>query len=1213
MTSPSLCLRILVAPLLAVVVGGCASSSSHTARAPASPALSTPHDAAADRFPELRRLERAQLRRPDVQAIKAMRSASDAAVTRNVDSSATHTSLRSVIDAFAVRLAEVAPPLQPAEVDPDATAEALRLYIQGRARLLAGQPQQAMTDLRQAAQRDPAAAAPWRALGEASLLLGDRFGASTAFRQAVRRDHADLESLVRWGLLRKEAQDSQQAAILLSAAAAAPNLGERDPALPFIVQWGLGQALWDLGYARAAEEALLQAVHLPDTWRLPTRFGRELSQLARSRSDLWLRLAHARAAQGKTEGALQAALQAAAEPSVDPFEARQEAVRLALTLGRSALAARIALEAALHTEVGSDDRAVALVQMVAENSSLRPLLVRLLQARARRRDAPERAAQAARQLLASIMTSEEAVASLVQQLQADPVNDAVLWALGRRIVTLPPQRQAQIALPLVARAPWRAEAWARVLLTGEAPIQPLLDALRAAATDDASAALTLVAVLEALGRHDDADAALDDAVTSAPSSRLLLTAKAVRLARFGSWKAAVQILQGLTPPRDAVEAVHMGLAYLDAFRPHEAQGLLEPLADDDTQPTWLRVEALGALARSVSDQGDVDAAYAFLDKAWALAPAREDLAALAMRLAAPAGLQPNPQRLRSTLRKLRDANPGAALIRWLNIQDLVRSEQLEHAASLLQQLAAERFDDAAIAQLATVWSRLGAAEEGLDWVDEQVRKHPNVPSLKALKGLLLAEAGNVEQAQRWLQTTLTQHPQHPFVLRAMERLVRDQLRQPQQALDMALRRLRAQPLTFESLVERARTNRALSVPAEAIAALRRAAAWPARLTAAQRAMLVQETTALAKQALEQGSPPISEAVAIFAQVGDRLQELPPVAALAWAELIVRSETGDAQTLARAVLSATSAQRAEATQVHGAVLSLAIEAGKPELAAHVAPIVDRERGLKDPDVLALWAQAASMSRDLSSSLQALAAIEREGAALAIVSRLARVEHKPATEREAVAELAYQLAGTFYLTQQDAYAQLLEFALSRNPDHILANNDLGYLLADRGEQLDRALAMLERAYSLDPQRAAVVDSLAWARYKLGQLKDADGVEGAVTLLRKAIRLPQGGDDPILRDHLGDALWRVGRQQEAQAQWRVARSLAQARLAQGASPVDAQTLKTVERKLEAARLGQEPPLAPLAASKRNTTPNKDGPVGGAQPRLRPSGASAVAAVEM
>lgn len=101
-----------------------------------------------------------------------------------------------------------------------------------------------------------------------------------------------------------------------------------------------------------------------------------------------------------------------------------------------------------------------------------------------------------------------------------------------------------------------------------------------------------------------------------------------------------------------------------------------------------------------------------------------------------------------------------------------------------------------------------------------------------------------------------------------------------------------------------------------------------------------------------------------------------------------------------------------------------------------------------------------------------------------------------------------------------------ALEFRRDQPQVLNYLGYSLVERGEKLDEALSMIEKAVSLQPQNGAIVDSLGWVLFQMGQYEDA------VVHLENAAALE--AVDPIINDHLGDAFWAVGRQIEAQFQW-------------------------------------------------------------------------------
>jgi tetratricopeptide (TPR) repeat protein len=101
-----------------------------------------------------------------------------------------------------------------------------------------------------------------------------------------------------------------------------------------------------------------------------------------------------------------------------------------------------------------------------------------------------------------------------------------------------------------------------------------------------------------------------------------------------------------------------------------------------------------------------------------------------------------------------------------------------------------------------------------------------------------------------------------------------------------------------------------------------------------------------------------------------------------------------------------------------------------------------------------------------------------------------------------------------------------ALELNPDQPLVLNYLGYSLVERGEKLDEALDMIQRAVAAEPGSGYIVDSLAWALFTLGRYSEAlDPME------RASILEPV---DPVVTDHLGDVYWAVGRKLEAEFQW-------------------------------------------------------------------------------
>ena len=119
-------------------------------------------------------------------------------------------------------------------------------------------------------------------------------------------------------------------------------------------------------------------------------------------------------------------------------------------------------------------------------------------------------------------------------------------------------------------------------------------------------------------------------------------------------------------------------------------------------------------------------------------------------------------------------------------------------------------------------------------------------------------------------------------------------------------------------------------------------------------------------------------------------------------------------------------------------------------------------------------------------------------------------------------AHEQAGRWPEAERD-----MQKALLLAPDEPEVLNYLGYSWVDRGQRLQQAIGMIERAAELRPRSGAIVDSLGWAHYRLGNYP------AAVERLERAAELEPG--DPVINDHLGDAYWRAGRQVEAQFQWK------------------------------------------------------------------------------
>jgi len=112
--------------------------------------------------------------------------------------------------------------------------------------------------------------------------------------------------------------------------------------------------------------------------------------------------------------------------------------------------------------------------------------------------------------------------------------------------------------------------------------------------------------------------------------------------------------------------------------------------------------------------------------------------------------------------------------------------------------------------------------------------------------------------------------------------------------------------------------------------------------------------------------------------------------------------------------------------------------------------------------------------------------------------------------------------------DMMEQDLLTLINKNPKNAAALNALGYSLADRTQRFDEALTYITRAYALSPKDAAIIDSLGWVHYRLGNHKEA------LKYLKVAYEMTA---DHEIAAHLGEVLWVTGQHEEAKKIWQKA----------------------------------------------------------------------------
>jgi tetratricopeptide (TPR) repeat protein len=216
-----------------------------------------------------------------------------------------------------------------------------------------------------------------------------------------------------------------------------------------------------------------------------------------------------------------------------------------------------------------------------------------------------------------------------------------------------------------------------------------------------------------------------------------------------------------------------------------------------------------------------------------------------------------------------------------------------------------------------------------------------------------------------------------------------------------------------------------------------------------------------------------------------------------------------------------------------------------------------------DAEAMYKQAIALDKNDLGGYERLARL---------YSSTGRLEETVKTYEEAIAVkpdqanlhhflgVLYELGG-----QRDRAVARYEDAIRLDPKLAEAKNNLAYLLAESGQNLDRALDLAKEAKTQLPENASVADTLGWVLFKRGV------PSAAISYLKEA----EAGTDPndasigIVRYHLALAYEANG--DDAQAREALARSLdgfekqLQGARSRGASPVEPPWVKDVRAMLD------------------------------------------------
>lgn len=272
-------------------------------------------------------------------------------------------------------------------------------------------------------------------------------------------------------------------------------------------------------------------------------------------------------------------------------------------------------------------------------------------------------------------------------------------------------------------------------------------------------------------------------------------------------------------------------------------------------------------------------------------------------------------------------------------------------------------------------------------------------------------------------------------------------------------------------------------------------------------------------------------------------------ALSQLELLLEQRPKDAQVLYTAALLAMELGQNERARKY--LLSLVNAGARTEEAYYYLGRLAQAEG--DSKGALRWYREVQGEYRLEAQLRIAALLAREGQLPAARDKLAEIRrgHPDAAVRAFLVEAevlrnaeqprqAYEVYGQALqqypdnsdlryarallgtqvgeLTQAEADLRLL---LAEQPDNPLFLNALGYTLVDLTDRHQEGYELILRAHQQRPEDPAIIDSLGWALYRLGQLPEAR------RYLEQAYALSPESE---IAAHLAEVLWRLGEREAA-----------------------------------------------------------------------------------
>lgn len=1088
--------------------------------------------------------------------------------------------------------------------EPDETQlrHAMKLYARARVLHQQSKHQDAADVLDRASELDPGSTSILIALGEAKLAAGDTVGANNAYERAVELGDRSASPLIFLASRAYALGDDERVIALCTLALRGDEIAPQSApgALAGIM---LGNAQIRQGYLRAGAESLTEALDAFNPGSANPRWRREIVQIMGRQATLWVVAgdawskvgAHARAAEAYTR----------ASGFNEGVSADLAARRLNALLreGRPATAALLLIE---HIETNAEDLTPLegeWVQIFSELESLQELLPDAI-ASIRLGDELPRAAR--RSLMALEVQGLSPTDALDRLIAAgtDANNPQLVVSVLSRFESA--QEQHEWAMRLLAGNPLCAEAvsqaWARLPM-------PVTERLASMDTSTPSGQLLSATLALKMGRSDlltHLDSLSEGSFNE--RSNTWLEAHAQASALTGRWEQA-RLLQTVLETRalqgDRHAARRSASCLLIMQQPRLALTRASELVESDAAG----INDLLLLARIAQTLEDHDTALSALERARELDPSDTNIADRIIRLQGSGAPLENEDALRDLVRELGERRPRSSFFSLLRASDLARNGLMREAERTVLALNAQPNADLIGEDLLlSIWKtqetqgQTDALDRGMEWLNERLAQNPNSVDAALALVQIQYEREQFEQSLRTLETTWNDTGSFE-IARVREQLLRNNLDDAELANELARARL-ASSMGVDPGIEYARTlarSGELGLAQDALDALEQRIPVGAELMPAQQRQLAQVVYEMAEHSEAAGIDEVM--LGVIDLIEDRTGPLDFF--MARTKLLLRARADDASVDGLIALVDTMAASLTNPDHQATLRALPVQVllgeDRPHLAIAYATRLAMSNDTVNEDQLIETYRllgAVGVNSDLLGMLDLLEEAGLLQDAIEMTKRRLGTPERPTqglSPNQQRADLAYT-AGAMAMAfeREDQSESYMMLALSFDPDHGWSNNDLGYMLIERGERIDEAERMLEAAARALPDQASIIDSLGWLRYKQGIFEDRVDEQtnevvtaGAISLLSRANQLDQQRSNATILLHLGDALWRAEKKEQAIDAWLNAESMlrsrvrtlsAQSQANRNAIDAASQELRTLRYRIQDAEAGGTPDIAPI-----------------------------------